>query len=80
MAQQWDENNSEIAFEIVCSLDLKNKQKIFQLYMQINFRRWVDFFKTMLVIRITMSENKAKQYKKAKYLPYQLERICFEKR
>ena len=44
MAQQWDENNSEIAFEIVCSLDLKNKQKNFQFYMQINFLRWVDFF------------------------------------
>ena len=57
MAQQWDENNSEIAFEIVCSLDLKNKQKIFQLYMQINFRRWVDFFKTMLVVRIVIYQE-----------------------
>ena len=27
MAQQWAENNSEIAFEIVYLLDLKNKQK-----------------------------------------------------
>ena len=25
MAQLWGENNSEIAFEIVCSLDLKKK-------------------------------------------------------
>ena len=27
MAQQWAENNSEIAFEIVCSLDLKKQTK-----------------------------------------------------
>ena len=27
MAQLWGENNSEIAFEIVCTLALKNKQK-----------------------------------------------------
>ena len=27
MAQQWAENNSEIEFEIVCSLDLKKQTK-----------------------------------------------------
>ena len=60
MAQQWAGNNSEIAFEIVCTLALKNKQKNFQFYMQINFLHWMDFFNIMLVVRITKSENKVK--------------------
>ena len=53
MAQQWAENNSEIAFEIVCYLDLKKNQ----FYMQINFLRWVDFFRTMLVVRILIYQS-----------------------
>ena len=42
MAQQWDENNSEIAFEIVCSLDLKKQlQKNFYLFRcHIDANRW----------------------------------------
>lgn len=57
MAQQWAGNNSEIVFEIVCSQGLRKQTKNFQFYMQVNFLYWVDTFKTMFVVRITIHQE-----------------------